>query len=661
MVRRLHQSAISVNLEASTSFSHLRRRSLFPPWWQVPTGLAKRLAPTMHLVDALTRMQLTASSKAAECVAFSAYNVKMTLLKGPDALAARRAVASKLDHSAITALRRPMHVDKPDWSLMQQLSDAGIGVCPTSGMPVLDPSACAPGLRTAIWRAYCGVASSVNTKQMGQTDEALDELQMRLHEHAAQLREAAPRAKRLASYGTLTKRSRGASPAPSLSDEGTDAGEPARQRKLRPRRTIVESDDELDPVPMGPVAGSDDAECASLRGRSTASALEVFKDGVRVDAANKCDRHGGEPSTSRAAKAAKVQVEDEVDVDDAPDSPSTQRWGGTTHRVTKLAEWHAPPLDAWPWAGLSATAWAAEEPERLDTRPVRVCDETEPPGEAWSCAGEYTDLDAEADDSHMLNVRAGDHMCMCVDGVAANMHSTASDGEGYESDGHAPGLSAMLCGMAKLTDGRVCIAGSYALHHYLREHRGVDEWPSWAPNDIDVFYCSRGGVLDVDGGLHSDELRRRLLDMARCWLMEIGGANELHQRTTTCYPAKLDANAEDEDAVCVAKFAREQLSSLCSRERPRAREYALHGGARTPWRCLGGVAHVRSCPLAGIGFSRALSSLPTRRASSSTSWRLSLCTSLRPAVLSTTLRRAFSPTLTSCRARSRMSVAWARG
>ena len=106
----------------------------FPPWSQVPTGLSATLASTMHLVDALAKMQLTASSKSAECVPFSAYNVKMTLLKGPDALAARRAVASKLDHSAITALRRPMHVDKPDWSLMQQLSDAGIGVCPTSGM-----------------------------------------------------------------------------------------------------------------------------------------------------------------------------------------------------------------------------------------------------------------------------------------------------------------------------------------------------------------------------------------------------------------------------------------------------------------------------------------------------------------------------------------------
>jgi len=87
-------------------------------------------------------MQLTASGQPASSVPIVYQGKRMALLKGPDALAARRAVASKLDHSAIKALRRPMHVDKPDWSLMQQLSDAGIGVCPTSGMPVLDPSAC---------------------------------------------------------------------------------------------------------------------------------------------------------------------------------------------------------------------------------------------------------------------------------------------------------------------------------------------------------------------------------------------------------------------------------------------------------------------------------------------------------------------------------------
>ena len=73
-------------------------------------------------------------------------------------------------------------------------------------MPVFDPSVCAPALLTALWRGFCGVADTINTKQMEQTDEVLDELQMRLHEHAAQLRETAPRARRLArSDGTLAK------------------------------------------------------------------------------------------------------------------------------------------------------------------------------------------------------------------------------------------------------------------------------------------------------------------------------------------------------------------------------------------------------------------------------------------------------------------------
>ena len=81
----------------------------------------------MHLVDALAKMQLTASSKAAECVSFSHNNVKMTLLKGNDALAARRAVASKLDHSAIRALRKPMHVDADSGGT--GVEGSGIGVC----------------------------------------------------------------------------------------------------------------------------------------------------------------------------------------------------------------------------------------------------------------------------------------------------------------------------------------------------------------------------------------------------------------------------------------------------------------------------------------------------------------------------------------------------
>ena len=126
-------------LTLARRFDNVRQYSMvdFPPWWQVPTGLSASLASNMHLIEALARLQLTSLGKVASSVPIVYQGKRITLLKGPDALAARRDVASKLDHRAIAALRKPMHVDKPDWSLMQQLSDAGIGVCPASGMPVL--------------------------------------------------------------------------------------------------------------------------------------------------------------------------------------------------------------------------------------------------------------------------------------------------------------------------------------------------------------------------------------------------------------------------------------------------------------------------------------------------------------------------------------------
>ena len=179
-------------------------------------------------------MQLTAMGKAAHCIPFSSReHIKMTFYKGPDALATRRAVAKALTPSLITALQRPRRADdKPNWAPMQQLYDAGLSYDPVSAMPVFDPNACAPALLKALWRGYCGVADTINTKQMGQTDEALDELQMRLHEHAAQITEQ----KQGRRAGALAKRSRASSPAASSSDEGTDTGPPARrQRMISPR------------------------------------------------------------------------------------------------------------------------------------------------------------------------------------------------------------------------------------------------------------------------------------------------------------------------------------------------------------------------------------------------------------------------------------------
>ena len=116
---------------------------------------------------------------------FKKAQAKMTLLKGEAALAARRHVASKITQATISALRRPLNPEQPDFDLIQQLYDAGISQCPFSKMPIVDPSACTPKLQTALWRAYCDVARTVNKRVLGQTEEALEELRAQLRDHVA--------------------------------------------------------------------------------------------------------------------------------------------------------------------------------------------------------------------------------------------------------------------------------------------------------------------------------------------------------------------------------------------------------------------------------------------------------------------------------------------
>ena len=60
-----------------------------------------------------------------------------------------------------------------------------LGKDPLSGMPIFDPSACTRNLQTALWRAYCDVATTVNKRVLGQTDEALEELRAQLRDHVA--------------------------------------------------------------------------------------------------------------------------------------------------------------------------------------------------------------------------------------------------------------------------------------------------------------------------------------------------------------------------------------------------------------------------------------------------------------------------------------------
>ena len=204
----------------------------------------------MHLVDVATRMQLAATGQVAACVPFEyKKKQKMTLYKGEAALATRRAVASTLTHSLITALQRPRRVDdKPDFAPMQQLFDAGIRRNPITGTAVFNPDNAKPSLLAAYWKADGSIADTIDTKQMGQTDKALDELQMRLHEHAAQITEK----KQLRQAGALAKRPRSSSPAASSNDEGTDTGRP-RKRPMRPM-----TDDDASTTSVLQFSGGDD-------------------------------------------------------------------------------------------------------------------------------------------------------------------------------------------------------------------------------------------------------------------------------------------------------------------------------------------------------------------------------------------------------------------
>ena len=172
-------------------------------------------------------MRLKAQGQVAAIVPFATKSrVKMTLYKGEAALAARRDIASKLTHALIAALKRPRRVYKPDWAPMQQLFDAGFKSDPVSGLPVFDPSACTPALLESVWRSYCGVADTINTKELGGTGAELEQLWAQLREHAGEAAAATPAARRPTQPSApAAGRGRKQRRIPLSEDEATDVDE----------------------------------------------------------------------------------------------------------------------------------------------------------------------------------------------------------------------------------------------------------------------------------------------------------------------------------------------------------------------------------------------------------------------------------------------------
>jgi hypothetical protein len=130
----------------------------------------------MHIVDTLTRMRLVASGLSHTMVVFRTNAArKMHVLKGDAPLIVRRHVAVHLDETAVAMLRRPVDKNRPDFTLMKQLHDSAIMQCPMSGMPTFDPLKLSEGERAVLWRAYCGIAASID--ESSQTPELLATLE----------------------------------------------------------------------------------------------------------------------------------------------------------------------------------------------------------------------------------------------------------------------------------------------------------------------------------------------------------------------------------------------------------------------------------------------------------------------------------------------------
>ena len=91
-------------------------------------------------------------------------------------LEARRQVARSLTPATICKLQKAPSSDSRDFALMQELSDAGFGRCPLSGVPIFDPARCSSEKLDAIWRVYCSLAKSTTDSSRQATQEASNAL-----------------------------------------------------------------------------------------------------------------------------------------------------------------------------------------------------------------------------------------------------------------------------------------------------------------------------------------------------------------------------------------------------------------------------------------------------------------------------------------------------
>ena len=86
-----------------------------------------------------------------------------------EALLARKQIAKHLTKKRLDDMQERPRREEPQFELMQELYDSGIGTCPCSDQPTFDPSKCNQQARQALWGLYCEVADVVNGCEGEQT------------------------------------------------------------------------------------------------------------------------------------------------------------------------------------------------------------------------------------------------------------------------------------------------------------------------------------------------------------------------------------------------------------------------------------------------------------------------------------------------------------
>ena len=195
------------------------------------------------------------------------YQHRKYILATDAGIAARRHAAQSVTVDGLRELRRPPSAEA-DWSRMQILSEAGILVCPSSGIPVFDPTS-APA---SLWTFFTSLAKALNTP----SEDASTAAAVAAEHVAVQLRGAnVPRDAALANPSAAGVPPAATSPLPTLPRPVPTSGSsrPRFRKRKRPNASALHCATAVDVSPITNEARQLDAASTAGAGAARPPAL----------------------------------------------------------------------------------------------------------------------------------------------------------------------------------------------------------------------------------------------------------------------------------------------------------------------------------------------------------------------------------------------------